>query len=298
MAILRSLLFAPGNHSRRMQKALEVGADAIIIDLEDAVPIADKEASRVAVREFLQASARAQPRRYVRINSVRTQFAFGDLEAVVVPGLDSIVLPKTERASDVVVADMAISHWERERRLEARRIEIQPIIETAVGIAGLREIAVASSRVRRLSFGSGDFSLDIGAAWDRKNPALIICRVDVVVASRAAGLEAPLDTVFPVLEDEDGLLEETKEARQIGYQGKMAIHPKQVKIINKIFTPTPEEVASAKEICAAFAGAEESGSAAVVVNGVFVDYPVVYKAQRLLEIAAEIGVARPADNAR
>lgn len=288
MTVLRSLLFAPGNNARRMEKAVQVGADAVIIDLEDAVPIPDKVATRLAVRSFVIANASARPRLYVRINSLRTQLAFGDLEAITVPGLDSIVLPKAESAADLQAVDLVLSHYERERDLPVGSIEIQPIIETAVGIRRLDEIAVASRRVKRLSFGSGDFSLDCQMVWEKGNPALLQNRVEVVVASRAAGLEPPLDTAFPMLDDHDGLFQEVDEARRIGYQGKMAIHPKQVDVINQVFTPTPQEVAFARRVCDTFAAAEQSGSAAFVVDGVFIDYPVVHKARRLLEIAAEV----------
>ena len=291
MTVLRSLLFAPGNHPKRVAKAFQVGADAVIIDLEDAVPMGAKVGTRTAVAEFLLAAVGTRPRRFVRINGMRTIFAIGDLEAVTTAELDAVVLPKTESAADVVTCDRVLSHLERDRQLAVGRIEIQPIIETAEGLLRAEEIARASGRVKCLSFGAGDFSLDCQVPWEKGNPLLLHARIQLVVVSRAAGLEPPLDTVFALLDDEEGLLAETGEARRIGYQGKLTIHPKQVEIVNRVFTPTPAELEFARRVCSEFDRAQEAGSAAIVVDGVFVDYPVVYRAQRLIETAKEIGLA-------
>jgi citrate lyase subunit beta / citryl-CoA lyase len=282
--VLRSLLFTPGNHRRRMDKTLEVDTDGVILDLEDAVADAEKPAARQTIREYL---VRPRGRRlaYVRVNGLRTPWSFADFDGVVVPGLDGIVLPKAESATDLAIADYLISAHEAARGLPAGAVDVLPIIETAKGVEAASEIARATPRLKRLCFGAGDFTNDTGTPWTRDNPLCLQARAHLAIASRAAGLEPPLDTVWARLDDEAGLIAEAEEARRMGYQGKMAIHPKQLAVLHRIFSPSPEEIANARKVCAAFEAAEGAGSAAIVVDGVFVDYPVVYKARRLLEAA-------------
>jgi citrate lyase subunit beta/citryl-CoA lyase len=291
MSITRTMLFTPANHARRMEKTRDLPVDAVILDLEDAVAIAEKPAARATARAWL-AQSRGRRRAFVRINGLRTPFALGDMEGVVGPGLDGIVLPKTESAADVLTADFIISSYERDRGMTPGTVEIMPILETARGVELVAEIARATPRVKKLSFGGGDFSLDTRTPWSHENPLLLWARAQVAIASRSAELEPPIDSVFPRLEDEAGLRRDAGEARNMGYQGKMVIHPSQVDIVNATFTPSREEVASATEICDAFDEAERNGSAAIVVKGVFVDYPIVYRARHILETARELELAR------
>jgi citrate lyase subunit beta / citryl-CoA lyase len=287
MTMLRSLLFTPGNHDRRMQKTLEVDTDAVILDLEDAVADAEKPAARETVRAYL-ARPRGRRRAYVRVNGLRTPWSFADFDGIVVSGLDGVVLPKAESATDLAIADYLLSAHEAARGLPTGAIEVLPIIETAKGVEAMREIARATPRVRRMCFGSGDFTNDTGTPWSRDNPLLLQARAQLAITSRAAGIEPPLDTVWAKLDDEVGLIAEADEARRMGYQGKMAIHPKQLPVLHRVFSPSSEEIERARTICAAFEAAEARGSAAIVVDGVFVDYPVVYKARRVLEAAEQM----------
>ncbi len=293
MSITRSMLFTPGNHLRRMEKTLELPVDGVILDLEDAVAIAEKPAARATIVEWLQ-RPRGHRKGFVRMNALTTPFAFGDIEAVVGPGLDGIVQPKVEAASDVHTVDYIISHYERERGLAPGAVELMPIVETARGIEKFGEIARASKRVKKVAFGSGDFSNDTGTPWIRENPLLLWARAQVAIFSRSAELEPPMDSVWARLDDEDGFVADCREARNMGYQGKMLIHPKQVDTINATFSPSAQEIAHAREICAAFDEAERNGSSAIVVNGVFVDYPIVYHARHVLEAATELGLLEPA----
>ena len=287
---MRSVLFAPGNHARRMEKTLEVDCDAVIADLEDAVAESEKTSARAIVATWLQ-RPRGDRRAFVRVNALSTQWAFDDIAAVVVPGLDGIVLPKTERKGDLQVADYLVGAQERAHGLPAGSIEIMPIVETAKGAENLREISRATARVKRICFGSGDYTNDTGTAWTLDNPLTLHYRAELANASRAAGIEAPVDTVWPRLDDEAGLESEARTARAMGYQGKMTIHPKQLEIVNRIFSPTPEELAFARKVCDAFDAAEAAGTSALVVDGVFVDYPVVYRARAVLRDAAKAGSA-------
>jgi citrate lyase subunit beta/citryl-CoA lyase len=296
MAILRSLLFAPATHSRHVQKALTGTADAAIIDLEDAVAVAEKPAARQHVRAAIETHRTPLgPKAYVRINGLTTAFAYDDLRAVVGPGLDGIVLPKTESAAQVATADWLLAQLERAAGLETGAIDLMPIIETAAGLVRLRDIASATRRVRRLNFGAGDFSLDTNMTWVASHEGLLWARVQVVVESRAAGLEPPIDTVYAHLDDVEGLAHEAAQAQTLGYQGKACIHPRQVEIVNAAFTPSASDVARATAIVDAFEQAEQSGVAAIQVDGTFVDYPVAVRARRTLEIASHLARTAPRD---
>ena len=283
---LRSFLFAPGNHPRRVEKALTLDADAVILDLEDAVATAEKPATRGAIAAALQ-----QPRTgllYVRVNAVDTEFCYGDLCATVRPGLDGIILPKLESTTGLATADWLLTQLEREHGLPPRGIDLIPIIETARGLAGIEQILAAQTRVKRVAFGAGDFTLDVNMQWSRSEAELAYARAHIVTASRAAGIEAPLDTVWVDLQDEAGLKASARTALAYGYQGKMCIHPNQVGIVNRVFTPSDTEIAFAERVIAAFENAEAEGVASIQLDGKFIDYPIVFRAQRVLRTVAAI----------
>jgi len=283
---LRSLLFAPGNHARRVEKALSLDADAVILDLEDAVANAEKSATRAMV-----AAALARPRRgllFVRVNASDTEFCYGDLLAVVQVGLDGVVLPKAETAAAIATIDWLLAQLERDRGLPHGSIALIPIIETARGLREIDAILSAGQRVRRVAFGAGDFTLDLNMAWTRNETELAHARAVVVTASRAAGIDAPLDTVWVDLTDPTGLEASARTALACGFQGKMCIHPDQIPVVNRVFTPSDAEIAAAERVCAAFARAEAEGSAAIQVDGKFIDYPILYRAQRVLQKMAAI----------
>jgi citrate lyase subunit beta/citryl-CoA lyase len=283
---LRSFLFAPGNHPRRVEKALTLDADAVILDLEDAVAIAEKPATRGAV-----VAACAQPRSgqlYVRVNAADTEFCHGDLDAIVRPGLDGIVLPKVETAATLQTIDWLVANLERERGLMPGAIDLVPIIETARGLRDIDAILAPATRIKHCAFGAGDFTLDVNMIWSRAEAELAYARARVVTASRAAGIEAPLDTVWVDLQDEEGLEASTRNALALGFQGKMCIHPNQIAVVNRVFTPTNAEIDFAERVVAAFAKAEAAGSAAIQLDGKFIDYPIVYRAQRTLDAMAAI----------
>jgi len=283
---LRSLLFAPGNHARRVDKALTLDADAVILDLEDAVAIAEKVAARAMVAAALDRPRQGQL--YVRVNAHDTDFCHGDLVAVVRPGLDGIILPKVESATGLATIDWLLTQLERDRGLPRGGIDLIPIIETARGLRDISAILGAGTRVRRVAFGAGDFTLDVAMTWSRAETELAPARAAIVTAARAAGIEAPLDTVWVDLADAEGLEASARTALALGFQGKMCIHPGQVDVVNRVFTPGAAEVAFAERVCAAFAQAEASGSAAIQLDGKFIDYPIVYRAQRTLKRIAAI----------
>lgn len=283
---LRSLLFAPGNHARRVEKALSLDADAVILDLEDAVAVSEKSATRAVV-----AAALGRPRRgllYVRVNAIDTEFCYGDLVAVVQAGLDGVILPKAESAAGIATIDWLMAQLERDRSLPHGTVDLIPIVETARGLRQIDAILSAGHRVRRVAFGAGDFTLDLNMAWTRGETELAHARAMVVTASRAAGIDPPLDTVWADLTDAAGLEASARTALACGFQGKMCIHPDQVTVVNRVFTPSDAEIAAAERVCAAFERAEAEGNAATQVDGKFIDYPIVYRAQRVLQKVAVI----------
>ena len=277
---IRSFLFSPASNAHRVAKAIAGPADAVIIDLEDAVAIEEKPAARAAVVEML-----AEPRRkpiYVRVNGLGTPFAFDDLMAVGAARPDGIILPKVEAPSDLITADWMLGEIEIRHGHERGSIDIIPIIETAKGIAAVGAIAGAVARVKRLAFGAVDLALDMELDLSDEIGALGHPRFAIALASRAAGLEGPLDTAHIAIQDLDGLRVSTLNAKKMGYTGKSCIHPSQVDVVNAVFTPTGQEIDRARRIVAAFVEAESAGSAAFKLDGVMIDYPVVDKARRLL----------------
>lgn len=284
---LRSVLFAPGDHARRVAKAFDCGADAVMLDLEDAVAHAAKEAARATVVEALQ-----RPRTvagYVRANSFETAWCAGDLEAVIGPWLDGLMLPKTESAAQLQALDALIGELEEARGMPAGRVDLMPMIESARGIAAAEEIAAACPRVRRLAFGGVDYTLDLDLEWTPEERELDYARARLTHASRLAGLEPPIDTVVLQVKDPERFRQSARNARRMGFQGKCLIHPDQLGPCHEVFTPGEAEIARARAIVAAYEAAQAAGSGVTLLDGQLVEYPVLCKAQRVLALAARLG---------
>lgn len=284
----RSMLFCPGNHPRKVEKVFSAGADSVILDLEDAVAISEKEATRAVVVEALE-----RPRAclaYVRVNDITTPFFHGDVFAVAGAKLDGIMLPKVESAEDLRIADWVIRQAEREAGIEEGSLDVIPIIETAKGVLNALEICKAVPRVKRVAFGAGDFTNDTNMTWTKHGRELLFARTQIVLASRAAEIEPPIDTVYIDLNDEEGFREDSIAGRELGFQGRMVIHPKNVPVANEVYSPTPEEIAWSMEVVEAFRKAEAEGSASIQIRGHFVDYPIVYQAERVVERARKLGL--------
>jgi citrate lyase subunit beta / citryl-CoA lyase len=260
----RSYLFAPGHNAKLVRRVFEAGADAVMLDLEDAVPPDAKDTAREMVAEAL-----ADHPAWVRVNAARTEWCEADLAAVG-GGAFGIRIPKAESADDV--------HWVAER---APGKPIICAIESARGILAAAEIAAAPG-VRHLAMGGVDLQNDLNAA--NGNLQTLYARSHLVVVSRAAGLEPPIDSVYPRLDDEAGLREQATFARSLGFFGKSAIHPRQLPVLHEVFTPSERELGWAREVVAAFEAA--GGAALRLPSGEFVDLPVARRARRLLELAA------------
>ncbi len=270
--IPRSYLFVPGNRPERFDKACAAGADAVIVDLEDAVPFADKAVARDAVAAWLSEEKPV----LVRINGADTDWFADDLALCRMPGVAGVVLPKAEQAGDIV------------RLRAAGAIAVLPLIESATGIDHLRAIASARG-VQRLMFGSIDFQLDLGIPGEREE--LLFFRSQLVLASRLAGLAAPVDGVSTALDDADRLADDARHARQMGFGAKLCIHPKQVDAVNRCFTPGADALAWAGRVLEAAARAD---GAAVALDGKMIDRPVILRAQAIVDAhALHAGLADP-----
>ncbi len=281
MAVHRTYLFAPGNHARRAEKAFTLDCDAVILDLEDAVAVAEKPATRALVVETLKQNP--GKRGYVRVNAWDTDFCFNDILAVTGPWLTGLVLPKVEDAAQVIAIDWILANIERDKGMDAGAIDLLPIIETGKGVANVRAIAAAATRVRRLSFGAGDYTKDMSMRWTLVETEIDHARAEIALASRAEGLEPPVDSVWIHIKDTNGLVRSAEKVRDMGYQGKLCIHPDQIGPVNGVFTPTEEQVAFAEKVVAAFEEAEARGLASIQLDGYFIDYPIVDQARRTLD---------------
>lgn len=288
----RSFLFAPGNVPRRVEKALTLDADAVILDLEDSVGIADKPATRAPVARAL-AQPRG-PRAYVRVNAPGTPFCYRDLVETVRPGLDGVVVPKIESAADLHAIDWLLAALEREQGLAEGSIDLMPIIETASGMQRIDRILQARSlrpyaapwRVRRVAFGAADYANDVGLAPTLEESELADARTRLVLASRAAGMENPIDSPWFHFKESEAFARALARSRRSGFQGRMCVHPDQIAPVNAAYLPSPAEVAAAERIVAAFREAEARGAAAIQVDGQMIDYPVAHRAQALLDALA------------
>lgn len=283
----RSLLFAPASSPRKIEKAFMSEADGIIIDLEDLVAVAEKSAARAALVEALASPMRLPA--FVRVNAVSTSFFHDDMKALSQVAPSGVMVPKVESAADLAMVDEALREVEARNGVAPNAIEILPILETARGLSAAAEVAGASRRVRRLTFGAIDLALDLDVSVDEPFGAIDHARFLVALASRAARLAPPFDTAFIDFHDLDRLRSDAQRARAFGYHGKSCIHPAQIEVVNAVFTPTEAEVAGARRIVEAFDQAERMGVAAVKVDGQMVDYPVASKARRLLALAQPRG---------
>jgi citrate lyase subunit beta/citryl-CoA lyase len=224
----------------------------------------------------------------VRINAASTSLALADLTAVIIPGLTGVVLPKAESVGVLQSIDWAMGQIEGQRGMTVGAVELMPLVESALGIVDLGQIARAAlPRIRRLTFGAGDLTLDLGVRWTETESELLPTRIGLVAASRAAGLEPPIDTPWPAISDAIGYRRCLMQVRDLGFGGKLLIHPNQVNAANETFIPSAEAIADAQRVLAAAAEAEKAGRGAFQLDGRLVDHVNVVQARRVLEAARE-----------
>lgn len=288
-ARLTSMLFVPGGDQAKLAKIATLQAPALILDLEDAVALSRKPAARELVAAALREPTERP--RWVRINAHEPLATVADLDAIVGANLVGVVVPKVENVGDVGVVDWYLTALELERDLVAGSIKIMPTVESVAGLSAVEQIAAASERIDCLIFGAGDFSLDAGLDWPQPggmSELLLSAKRRIVLASRLAGIAPPHDGAFPMFRDDEGLRAEAEQARLLGMFGKHAIHPRQVPVIDGVFTPTSAQVAHARKVVEAFDVSEADGVGNLDLGGQFIDYPVVERARNLLALADDL----------
>jgi citrate lyase beta subunit len=279
LEILRSLLFVPAGRERMLETAARVPADAIVLDLEDAVPAARKASARAMARRSVATLAKPRRRVTVRVNDTGSGLTRDDLLAVVTKGLHAVIVPKADHPQALRDIDVLLREAEIANGVRPGDVGVIPLIESAQAVLRSEEIATAIDRVIGLAVGGEDYTVDIGAP--RGEPALRHIRAVVVQVAAAHGLLA-IDTPYPHYRDDEGLQAEAEQARAVGLRGKLAIHPDQVPIINRAFSPTEDEVTRATRIVEAFDAAPDG---AIGVDGQMVDAPIVARARAVLSAA-------------
>ena len=289
---IRTALFVPGNRPDRVDKAVNSGADAVIIDLEDSVPLAQKEETRPKVREKI--FEHRDRKIIIRVNALGSGLLQGDLDEVIVKDLNFIIAPKVESVEHINEIDRRLLDAEKKKGIEAGTVAVIPLIESARAVQNISRIISETTDSRRIvtvAFGAADYTLDMGIEMTREGTELSYPRSRIAVACRAAGIEPPLDTPFMIdLKDIEALKADAMRAKRLGFQGKLCIHPNQIEPCHAIFSPTREEILYAEKVVQAFEEAESKGVGAFQLDGKFIDYPVVNRSRRILKLAAAIGV--------
>ncbi len=286
--LVRSWLYVPGQRERMLQKSFSLAADAVIYDLEDAVPIAEKQAARRLLAKYLTEPAPASaPRRFVRLNHPsRAEMFEADLACAVALSIEGIGLPKVETADEVHAVDDALTRHEEALGAKLGSTRIMLLIESPLGLVNAYEIASASSRIVAVAFGAEDFSREMGLPLVKQAEAKdqLFARSTIAIAAAAAGVES-IDIIWTDLNDIVGIAAEAGQARRLGYTGKAAIHPDQIAPINAAFSPSGDEIAYAQEVLAAYNAAVAEGTGAINYKGAFLEEPVIARARHILALA-------------
>lgn len=285
----RTMLYVPGNNPGMIKDAGIYPADCIMFDLEDSVSVMEKDAARFLVCEALNTLDYGTKEVLVRVNSLDTDLGMQDLEAVVRTGKAAIRLPKTETEQDVVVCDQAIGRIEREAGMEVGITKMMAAVESAKGVLNAQKIATASKRLIGMAIGAEDYVSDLKTSRSPEGIELLFGRSMVLLAARAAGIDA-IDTVYSDVNNEEGLRQETALIKQLGFDGKSVINPRQIGPVHEVFTPSKKEIEKSISIMEAIEEANRRGSGVIALNGKMIDKPVVMRAQRILDLAAAVGV--------
>ena len=289
----RSALFVPGNRPAWIEKAAGYGADTLILDLEDSVPDQEKVAARAITKAGVKALNAKGQAVSVRINGFATGLTLDDLEGVLCPELDSVSLPKVETVADMNELDALLTHLERRLGIPVGKTETPLGCETAKAMRTVYDIATSCRRVKRVGLAAGpggDAARAIGYMWSKEGMETLFLRSKVVLDARAAGIQYPTISSWWNIKDLEGLERDARWNRQLGYRGQTVMHPSHVPIVNKVFTPTRDEIAFYEGLIQAMEEAEKKGIAAVTYKGDMVDEAMVKTAREMLEFARSIGV--------
>ena len=286
-------MFVPGNNPGMMADAYIYGPDSIMLDLEDSVTMAEKDTARLLVYNALKTIDYGDTEMVVRINPLNTPYGKKDIEAVVKAGVDVIRMPKTETAEEVIEAEREIEKVEKEIGCLGRT-QIMAAIESALGVVNAYAIATASKRMMGIALGAEDYSANLKTQRTPEGSELLLARETIVVAARAAGIDA-LDTVYSNLNDMETFRNEVEAIKKLGFDGKSIINPRQIEVVNEVFAPKEKDIQKSLTILAAIKEAEKKGSGVIAVNGKMVDRPVVLRAQRTIDLAIASGILTKED---
>ncbi|VGV33476.1 citrate lyase beta chain / citryl-CoA lyase subunit [Streptococcus pyogenes] len=289
----RTMMFVPGANAAMLRDAPLFGADSIMFDLEDSVSLKEKDTSRALVHFALKTFDYSSVETVVRVNGLDSCGAL-DIEAVVLAGVNVIRLPKTETAQDIVDVEAVIERVERENSIEVGRTRMMAAIESAEGVLNAREIAKTSKRLIGIALGAEDYVTNMKTRRYPDGQELFFARSMILHAARAAGIAA-IDTVYSDVNNTEGFQNEVRMIKQLGFDGKSVINPRQIPLVNEIYTPTKKEIDHAKQVIWAIREAESKGSGVISLNGKMVDKPIVERAERVIALATAAGVLSEED---
>lgn len=279
----RTMMFVPGANAAMLRDAPLYGADSVMFDLEDAVSLNEKDSARTLVHFALKTFDYSAIETVVRINGLDTVGAL-DIEAMVLAGVNVIRLPKTETAQDIIDVAAVITQVEEDNDLQVGTTKMMAAIESAEGVLNARDIATASERLIGIALGAEDYVTNMKTRRYPDGQELLFARSVILHAARAAGIAA-IDTVFSDINDTDGFIAETTRIKQLGFDGKSVINPRQIPLVNGIYAPSKAEIQQAKEVIWAIREAESKGSGVISLNGKMVDKPIVERAERVIALA-------------
>jgi citrate lyase subunit beta/citryl-CoA lyase len=280
----RSMLYIPGNNPAMIQQGGVYGADSILLDLEDAVALNQKDAARILVRNMINVIDFYDAEVCVRVNHLSTPFGLADLEAIVPLQPSAIRYPKTESAEEVAALLQIIEKIEDRHGLPHTKMTLHAMIETAMGVQNVFDIASNFDRVDAITIGGQDLTADMNIVYTPDGAGIDFARKRIVMAAKASHIDV-IDTVFPDVNDEEGLRRETEYAKKIGFTGKAVINPRQIEIIHEVYTPTEEEIRKAYRIVKEFKINSAAGIGVFAIDGKMIDAPIVTRAEYILRLA-------------
>jgi citrate lyase subunit beta/citryl-CoA lyase len=283
------MMFVPGSNPSMLKEAYIYGADSLMFDLEDAVAITEKDSARFLVYNAIKTIDYGNTEVVVRINGLDTTFGRDDIEAVVRAGVDVIRLPKTERKEDILEVEAVIEEVERKIGREVGSTKMMAAIESPIGVINAYEIASASKRLIAIALGAEDYVTNMKTKRYANGLELLGARTQIIIAARAAGIYA-IDTVYTDVDNEEGFKNEVELIKQLGFDGKSVINPRQIPMVNEIYTPSEEEIRKSINVIKAAKEAEERGLGVISLNGKMIDKPIVDRADRVLQLASAVGL--------
>jgi len=281
--VLRSMMFVPGHNEKLLKSAAKSIADSLILDIEDSVlPVSNKQLARKMVVEKVKEGMFEGKTLFPRINDIESGFLLKDIQALTIDGIDGFVIPKVFRGDDIHFIDKLLQTIEYEKGFKIGKFKIVPLIETASAVTNAQEICLASKRVVAIVFGCEDFVADLEGIHDHEGKSILIPRALIALAARSTGV-IPIDTVHIDVHNLEELERNVIQARLMGFEGQLVLHPKELEIIHKYYTPSKEEVSDAREMLRLFEETQKSNRGVSVMNGKFIGPPMVVGAKKILE---------------